>query len=249
MSTSTFNDVASGLIVDTYFCLVHAIARKIKRRLPAHVDINDLVQTGVIGLLEASHRYDTARSIDFETYARSRITGAILDELRRLDPCSRHDRQRARAAENARVRLSHALLEEPSRTQIADAVGMGLIDYERMLQRLEAERPDSRYCNESNENDPDKINLLPSRNESPFDACSKRENTRALESEIDQLKPRHREVLHFYYFDNLQNKEIAARMGVGQARICQIHKAALTELRQLIESKRTPAPNKSELIQ
>ena len=96
MSTNIFNPVSPQLVVQNYFNLVQAIAAKIKRRLPAHVDVEDLVQTGMIGLLEASSRYDASRAVDFSSYANSRITGAILDELRKWDTCSRQDRKMAR---------------------------------------------------------------------------------------------------------------------------------------------------------
>src|ERR1044071_5167865 len=92
MATNTVHPSSPQLVVQNYFNLVQAIANKIKRRLPAHVDVEDLVQTGMIGLLEASSRFDASRSVDFSSYANSRITGAILDELRKLDTCSRQDR-------------------------------------------------------------------------------------------------------------------------------------------------------------
>src|SRR5690348_8590711 len=105
MSTNVFNPVGPELVVENYFSLVQSIAKRIKRRLPSHVDVNDLVQTGVIGLLEASGRYDASRAVDFSSYANSRITGAILDELRKWDTCSRYDRRKAREAEEAKARL------------------------------------------------------------------------------------------------------------------------------------------------
>jgi len=105
MSTNIFNPGTPELVVENYFRLVKSIAKRIKHRLPAHVDVNDLVQAGVIGLLEASSRYDSSREVMFPTFARSRTTGAILDELRRSDPCSRNDRKQARETEDARCQL------------------------------------------------------------------------------------------------------------------------------------------------
>src|SRR5438132_11590992 len=122
---------AQQVIVQDYFNLVKAVAAKIKRRLPAHVDVADLIQTGMIGLLEASTRFDASRKVEFSSYATTRITGAILDELRKVDPCSRQDRKTGRAIENAKFNLRTAAGEEPSSEQIAQAVGLGLADYER----------------------------------------------------------------------------------------------------------------------
>jgi len=93
------------VVVQDYFNLVKAVASRIKRRLPAHVDVEDLVQTGMIGLMEASTRFDASRKVEFSSYATTRITGAILDELRKVDPCSRQDRKTGRAIEKTAARL------------------------------------------------------------------------------------------------------------------------------------------------
>jgi RNA polymerase sigma factor for flagellar operon FliA len=241
MSTNVCNPVAPELVVQNYFSLVQAIAKRIKRRLPSHVDVDDLVQTGVIGLLEASRRYDVSRAVDFSSYANSRITGAILDELRKSDTCSRHDRRKAREAEDAKGRLRATSGEEPSRQQVAEAVGVGLVEYERILQRLEAGKQNPTYCHDEDLTMADEISQLPSKDESPLDTYSKREDFQLLRAYINQLKPRHRAVLQMYYFKDLGQKEIGERLGVGEARICQVHKQALTELRRLMERKRVPA--------
>lgn len=249
MSTNLFNPVTPELVVENYFSLVQAIAKKIKRRLPAHVDVEDLVQTGVIGLLEASSRFDASRAVDFSTYANSRITGAILDELRKSDTCSRHDRRKAREAENAKFHLRANSGAEPSREEVAKAVGVGLAEYERILQRLESNKQASSYCNEEEQNTTDEISQLPSKDESPYDTLSRKQDFKLLKDRINQLKPRYREVLRLYYFKEMGLKQIGERLGVGEARICQIHKQAVAELRQLLETKPTPAPAVSTMVQ
>src|SRR5437667_254809 len=113
MGTNIANPAGQQVVVQNYFNLVEAIAAKIKRRVPAHVDVQDLVQTGMIGLLEASSRYDASRAVQFSTYASSRITGAILDELRKADTCSRQDRKQARQIEQTKKQLSANGSEEP----------------------------------------------------------------------------------------------------------------------------------------
>ena len=138
MATNVINPAQSQLVVQNYFNLVQAIASKIKRRLPAHVDVDDLVQTGMIGLLEASSRFDASRMVDFSSYANSRITGAILDELRKWDTCSRQDRKTAREIEDAKQNLRATSKCEPTREEIAQAVGLGLAEYDRTLHRLES---------------------------------------------------------------------------------------------------------------
>lgn len=249
MSTSILNPAPSDLVVNNYFSLVQAIAVKIKRRLPAHVDVQDLVQTGMIGLLEAARRFDESRAVEFSTYASTRITGAILDELRKLDTCSRQDRKTARAIESTRAQWRVERREEPSREQIAEAVGLGLAEYDRTLHRLEAAKsPETGFADDSEVTD--MVSKIPSEDESALESCCKRESFKLLRSYIDQLKPRQREVLNLYYFEYMALKEIGNRLGVGEARISQIHKQACLELRRMIDAdKRLSAPAVSSMVQ
>jgi RNA polymerase sigma factor for flagellar operon FliA len=249
MSTNTVNLASSQLVVQNYFNLVQAIAYKIKRRLPAHVDVDDLVQTGMIGLLEASRRYDVSRNVDFASYANTRITGAILDELRKWDTCSRQDRKTAREAESTKNKLRAATGQEPSRAQVAASVGLGLAEYERTLQRLESgKQPATQSCDRDTDVS-DEISKIPSTDESPFETYSKREDFSALRSYVNQLNPRHREVLQLYYFKEMGLKAIGVRLGVGEARVCQIHKQAVIELRKLVAAGKRVAPRVSTMVQ
>jgi RNA polymerase sigma factor FliA len=168
MATNVINPAQSQLVVQNYFNLVQAIASKIKRRLPAHVDVDDLVQTGMIGLLEASSRFDATRMVDFSSYANSRITGAILDELRKWDTCSRQDRKTAREIEQVKQSLRAASGKEPEREEIAQAVGLGLAEYDRTLHRLESAKQPS-LQSENHDSDPtDELSQLPAKDQTPF---------------------------------------------------------------------------------
>ena len=241
---------AQQVIVQDYFNLVKAVATRIKRRLPAHVDVEDLIQTGMIGLLEASTRFDASRQVEFSSYATTRITGAILDELRRVDTCSRQDRKTGRAIENAKFNLRTTTGQEPSSEEIAQAVGMGLAEYEHARQRLESGQQSLTRLDSTDPDATNELNQIPSKDESAFDVCSKRETAKVLRSYIEQLTPRLREVVKLYYFEELQLKEIGRRLGVGEARISQILKQAGIELRRLMDSgKRTPSRNISTLVQ
>ena len=140
MSTNVVNPAAPELVVQNYFNLVGAIASRIKQRVPSHVDVQDLVQTGMIGLLEASERFNPSRAVEFSTYANSRITGAILDEMRRRDTCSRQDRKNARTIEQAKAQLRQQNGDDPGKEQIAEAVGLGLEEYDRTLRHLESSK-------------------------------------------------------------------------------------------------------------
>jgi RNA polymerase sigma factor for flagellar operon FliA len=248
---STNNQATSQqVVVQDYFNLVKAVATKIKRRLPAHVDVDDLVQTGMIGLMEASSRFDASRKVEFSSYATTRITGAILDELRKVDPCSRQDRKTGRAIENAKFNLRTAGGQEPSSEQIAQAVGLGLEEYERTRRRLESGQQALTRLDETDSDVTNELSQIPSKDENAFDVCNKRESARILRSYIEQLAPRLREVVKLYYFQEVQLKEIGRRLGVGEARISQILKQASTELRRLMDAgKRAPSNSVSTMVQ
>jgi RNA polymerase sigma factor for flagellar operon FliA len=254
MATNVINPAQSQLVVQNYFNLVQAIASKIKRRLPAHVDVNDLVQTGMIGLLEASSRYDASRMVDFSSYANSRITGAILDELRKLDTCSRQDRKTAREIENVKQNLRAARGCEPAREEIAEAVGLGLQEYDRTLHRLESAKQPSMQSEDHDSDSIDEMSQIPSKDQTPYDACSKSEDFKLLRTYIKGLKPKQRQVLELYYFKDLGLKEIGEKLSVGEARVSQIHKQAVTELRRMISNRTrtrttTAARNVSAMVQ
>jgi len=238
------------VVVQDYFNLVKAVASRIKRRLPAHVDVEDLVQTGMIGLLEASTRFDASRKVEFSSYATTRITGAILDELRKVDPCSRQDRKTGRAIKNAKFNLRITGGEEPSSEQVAQAIGLGLAEYEQTRRRLESGQQAMTRIDETDSDVTNELSQIPSKDESAFDVCNKRESARILRSYIDQLAPRLREVVKLYYFEEVQLKEIGRRLGVGEARISQILKQASTELRRLMDAgKRAPSNGVSTMVQ
>lgn len=241
MATNVLNHAQGSLVIKNYFNLVQAIAGKIKRRLPAHVDVEDLIQTGMIGLLEASTRYDTSRQVDFSSYANSRIAGAILDELRKWDTCSRRDRRTARAIELAKHRLRGETRREPSHEEIAEAVGLGLAAYNQTMQRLEASKQPALQAGDQDLDANDELSQIPSQDHTPFEACSKNEDLTHLRSYMMHLKPRYGRVLHLYYFKEMGLKEIGEELGVGEARVSQIHKQALEELRQIIGA-RNPGP-------
>jgi RNA polymerase sigma factor FliA len=250
MATNVLNPAAENLVVHDYFTLVQAIACKIKRRLPAHVDVEDLVQTGMIGLLEASARYDASRKVDFSSYANSRITGAILDELRRWDTCTRRDRRTARAIENVKQNLRATTRREPSREEIADAVGLGLAEYDQTLQRLESGKQPTVQPGGQETEPQDELSQIPSKDATPFEACSKKQDFALLRKFIAALKPRYLKVLHLYYFHEFGLKEIGERLGVGEARVSQIHKQAISELQRIIALHR-PQPERhvSNMVQ
>lgn len=250
MSSHAINPAQPQVVLQNYFTLVNAIASKIKRRLPAHVDVEDLVQTGMIGLLEASHRFDASRMVNFASYATSRITGAILDELRKWDPCSRQDRRRAREIESARQSLRATSGCEPGRAEVAAAVGLALEEYEQILHRLESGKQPSLPSDDPNADASEELERIPSKDMTPYDACSRKEDFALLREYLERLKPRQSRVLRLYYFGGLGLKEIGAQLGVGEARVSQIHKQAISEIRRMMATEeRESSKSPSSMVQ
>jgi RNA polymerase sigma factor for flagellar operon FliA len=177
--------------------------------------------------------------VDFSSYANSRITGAILDELRKWDTCSRRDRRTAREIEVAKHKLRGQARREPSREEIAEAVGLGLAAYDQTMQRLEAAKQPAMQASEQDLDPCDELSQIPSKGHTPFEACSKNEDLAHMRSHIMHLKPRYRRVLHLYYFKEMGLKEIGEELGVGEARVSQIHKQAIEELRRITQSSQT----------
>ncbi len=210
---------------------VRFIAQKIHARLPHHIQLEDLVNTGVLGLIEALAKFDPRRNVQLQSYARYRIQGAILDSLREQDWSPRLLRQKERQLEAARAKLQFRLGRSPSQAELA--VGMGISDHQlqlllRDLQGLEISSlqeptfPNGRSLDEK---------MADTAEENPFSLCQRAEMNGLLEQAMSKLPPRKREVLSLYYFQGLTMKEVGARMGVCESRVSQIHSSAVASLK------------------
>jgi RNA polymerase sigma factor for flagellar operon FliA len=214
--------------------LVRRIAFHLKGRLPASVQTEDLVQAGVIGLLEALQSYQDSKGASFSTYAGIRIRGAMLDEIRRQDggPRSAHrDTRRISAAIRAVEGRTGA---EASPRQIAAELGVDLDEYQRMLQRVTEARVLS--LEDVLEGAPDDARLAGGAADGPDGICSRREFASRLAAAISELPERERLVLSLYYDEELNLKEIGAVLGVSESRVCQLHGQALARLRSRLEA-------------
>jgi RNA polymerase sigma factor for flagellar operon FliA len=214
--------------------LVRRIAFHLKGRLPASVQTEDLVQAGVIGLLEALQSYQDSKGASFSTYAGIRIRGAMLDEIRRQDggPRSAHrDTRRISAAIRAVEGRTGA---EASPRQIAAELGVDLDEYQRMLQRVTEARVLS--LEDVLEGAPDDARLAGGAADGPDGICSRGEFASRLAAAISELPERERLVLSLYYDEELNLKEIGAVLGVSESRVCQLHGQALARLRSRLEA-------------
>jgi RNA polymerase sigma factor FliA len=210
---------------------VRYIAQKIHARLPHHIPLEDLVNTGVLGLIEALAKFDPKRNVQLQSYARYRIQGAILDSLREQDWSPRLLRQKERQLETEREKLQLQLGRAPSQTELA--AGLGISDRQlqlllRDLQGLEITSLQEPTYLEGHTLDEKMADLA---EESPFILCQRAEMNGLLDQAMSRLTPRKRQVLDLYYFRGLTMKETGIRMGVCESRVSQIHSAAVASLK------------------
>jgi RNA polymerase sigma factor for flagellar operon FliA len=208
--------------IHKYLHLVKYVAGRILVNLPASVDINDLINDGVFGLMDAIEKYDRSRTVKFETYAITRINGAIIDALRSMDWVPRTIRHRAREVDRAYERLELELGRTPSREELAGRLRLTAGDLDRLLQRVHARS----------------IVPLEAANallddEGDVTADLEREELRAeLVRAVDALLPQERVVIRGYYFGGETLKQIKTVLGVSESRVSQIHAQAVRRLRQ-----------------
>jgi RNA polymerase sigma factor for flagellar operon FliA len=230
---------------------VKYIAKRIHDRLPPHVLLEDLIHAGILGLIEAVQRFDPARHVELKTYAKHRIHGAILDSLRDLDWSPRPLRRKARRIEEAHQKLRARLGYSPSESQLAEELGMSLDKFQHLLGELRG--LDLRSLqSETREEGSDRAanHLAPAATaEDPFSLCLRSEMRGLLSQAIGELPERERQLLALYYYEELTMKEVGAVLGIGEARVSQLHSTAIIRLRarmsELLEAQR-PAPTQAE---
>jgi RNA polymerase sigma factor for flagellar operon FliA len=217
---------------------VRYIARHIHDRLPQHVPLEDLVHAGVLGLMDALTKYDEARQVQFKTYAKFRIRGAILDSLRELDWSPRDLRRKARQVETAAARISHELGRAATEQEIAAELGFTLESFQRLLGELEGLDLGSFHIESSDkDHDDDLCEYLPGNpEESPYFLTMKSELRGMLIGAIEELSEKEQQVLSLYYYEELTMKETGAVLGVGESRVSQIHSLALLRLRTRLQT-------------
>ena len=212
---------------------VYFIASRILERLPASVQIEDLVNAGVLGLLEAYENFDSSRNAQFKTFARFRIRGAILDSLRTLDWGSRGMRRKAREISETRTRLEGTLGRTPGKEEIADDMKITLDQLETAMTQIDNLQIVGQQATLMGDNGEmqDLIESAPSQDDNPFDLCLKGEQKQALTEAIAALSEREQLILSLYYREELTMKEVAEVIGIALSRVSQIHNVAIGKLR------------------
>jgi len=202
--------------------------------LPEHVSHDDLRSAGLIGLLQTLRNFDPTCGTAFETYARIRIRGAMLDELRRMDWVPRTIHEKARKIQEAMARLEQKLGRTPDEVQVARELGMSLPQYIELLDEV---RPVAFVCLDSvgSSEDADSGSLYEviadTTEENPVDQVSQRELKKIIFERLKELPEIQRKVLALYYVEDLHLREIAEVFGLTESRICQIHSQAILAIR------------------
>jgi len=223
---------ASVEVVERHADLVRRIAHHLAARLPASVEVDDLVQAGMLGLIEAARNFESDQGASFETYASIRIRGAMIDEIRKGDWTPRSVHRRTRAAAEATRRIEQARGRAATGTEVAKALGLEPEEYARLLEDAVSGQVLSL---DSHIEDHGEVSLPAAACESPERDLQATEFRRALAAAIGALPEREQLVLSLYYEQELNLREIGAVLGVSESRVCQIHGQAVLRLRGRLE--------------
>ena len=213
---------------------VESLARRVAASMPHSIELNDLVQDGMLGLIDAACRFDEARGIKFETFAERRVRGAMIDALRR-DAWPRGVRRQRRELEAAREQLRRELGAEPSLADLAARIGSDEARLGRTIVRIntiESTSPLSAGENLDGASLPPA--LVPSEPQAPDKAYEDREVRERIRSAIASLPPRERKVIMLYYFAEATMKQIGVEIGVNESRVSQLHARAIQRLRKAL---------------
>jgi len=225
---------ARNQMVLEHLPLVRAIAARVHEGLPSHVDLDDLVHAGVLGLFNAVDKYDTDKKVAFQSYAKHRIRGAILDSLRELDWASRDTRRRQKRVESVTRSLSSRLGRIPGEQEVAEEMGVSVARWRQILMEIHTLGPVS--VSTHTDQDPDRQEP-PARSEFRPDRIAERQQLKiTIARAIECLPERYQRVVFLYYSNDLTMREIGDLMGVNESRVSQIHKTALKKMAVVLES-------------
>ncbi|MGH9377264.1 MAG: sigma-70 family RNA polymerase sigma factor [Terriglobia bacterium] len=212
---------------------VHYIAKRIHDRLPPHVPFDDLVNAGIVGLLEAIRNYDASRGAQVKTYAELRIKGAILDSLREMDWSPRALRRKGRQLEDSNSRLRQTFERSPTEQELAKDMSISVEELRTLLCDLRGLNLGSIQALEQEDGKGEQVfKYVPnSPDEDPYYLCLQSELKAYLARAVGELPERERQMLALYYKEDLTMKEVGAVLGIGEGRISQLHSSAMIRLR------------------
>ncbi|WP_438456109.1 RNA polymerase sigma factor FliA [Vreelandella venusta] len=219
--------IKQGELLNQYMPLVRRQALTLQVRLPASIELDDLIQAGMVGLLEALGRFDATQGATFATFASQRIRGAMMDELRTRDWLPRSVRRSARAVDDAVRRLEQQLGRPPEEGEIARDLDMPLSEYQQLLNDTNSGQllPFEELVAEGGESVKEEATNL------PFDQFLDQQQRQSLIDAIDALPEREKLLMALYYQEELNLKEVGAVLGVTESRVSQLHSQAISRLR------------------
>jgi RNA polymerase sigma factor for flagellar operon FliA len=225
-------------LVEQYLPLVRSVLGRLAMNLPEHVDQDDLRSAGLLGLLQALRNFDPACGTSFETYARLRVRGSMLDELRRMDWVPRAVHEKARKIRDTMVRLEQALGRVAADAEVARALQLSSSEYAALLNEV---RPATFVCldavcsTESGETSTWSEMLPDPAEDGPVEQVSRNELKEIVLRRLTELPANQRKVVAFYYGEDLRLREIAEVLGVTESRVCKIHSEAILSIRAYVQ--------------
>ncbi len=225
-------------LLTVHMPLVKRLAHHMKAKLPPSVEVDDLIQAGMMGLLDAINRYEENQGAQFETYAVLRIRGAMLDELRNSDWMPRSTRSNMRKVEQAMATLQQQLGRPPSESEVAKSLKLSLADYQEMLGESGGHQlvyyEDFHDDAEGNDSFLDRYAVD---DDDPLKSLLDTDFRQTVIDAIDALPPREKMLMGLYYEEELNLKEIGAVMGVSESRVSQLHTQAVARLRAYLKER------------
>ena len=223
-------------VVLEHLPLVKAIAVRVHENLPVHVDLDDLVHAGILGLFDAASKYNPDKKVVFSSYAKHRIKGAILDSLRQLDWASRDLRRRHKQVEAVTRDLAATLHRNPTEAEVAEKLGVEVDRWRQMMVDLRSVGLVSASSRANDQEDlpaPD----FPSKPETqPDRMCVQQQLRTFLADAMKTLPERYQRVVFLYYSNEMTMKEIGGLLGINESRVSQIHKSALEKMAVVLQS-------------
>ncbi|MFZ5565851.1 MAG: RNA polymerase sigma factor FliA [Pseudomonadota bacterium] len=225
-------------LIRQYSPLVRRLAHHMMAKLPPSIQVDDLIQVGLIGLSEALTRFEANQGVQFETFATQRIRGAMIDELRENDWMSRGSRKSQKEIETALTRLEHKLGRSPSESEIAAELGLDLAEYQALLYKVKGTQlvylEDMTGSGEGEDGFLDRH--MVDDDADPMQLLRNQRLRGALVTAIKGLPEREQYIMSMYYEQDMNLKEIAAVLGVTESRVCQLHSQSIARLRAKMRS-------------
>lgn len=223
-------------LITEHLHLVNSIAVHMQRSMRVHVEVDDLVHAGMMGLFEAATKFDAEKEVNFSSYAKHRIRGAILDSLRQLDFASRDLRKRLKLVQTTTQELAAKLHREPTEEEVALAMGMDTRKWQALMVDSRTVSAASATLSRAEREDERFPEVPCAASEIPDHLFAKREMRRRLSTALQVLPTRHQQVVQMYYDHEMTMKEIGEALGINESRVSQIHKSALSRMQVVLTS-------------